>query len=1641
MSHKLKHSMAALLAVILVVSLLPLGSLVRADAEQEIYYLYEFDEVQADGSISGVAKEVPYNACQIGVFVNGGSYEYEEGDGFVMANNATIYAEADDYFDLFTYYLAGDARISTEYYDIYSNNPAYNGDIDFYDIYDYFKGLYEGNTLEFKSDYLFNSSEIYYLDEFDAVIVPEDITVTLGPCERHGKVRSSTIYVNNLEINGTFVIEGVTEGVSGLNEVDIESGGSLVFGDNAELIGGHGACIYPFSNVTFTNFTIYDYDYVNETLTALPDDETDRVVYDEEIGQWITSDVLVLSNWFSANYKDFERGRLLTANDYRVGDDEFYPFEVGSEIEFTLNLPQERLGETPVVTLVYDNDLGSIPVKLTKVSESEYTFSYTPENKYGFSVWINWSDFDTTVYDDEHFYVELDCKGSLEFDISPEGEVLQEPNNPNHVRVRYENEAINDGITITVSPLSGHSIQEIRYDWQYIDLWDLSDIDGLTFENGVLVINLNKKNYDPRSNDFEVLADDAINNSNNEPKENEIVIDADIWEIDGEQQAEIVFSNNEFENLWINEYLSKYEFDIGEELTFELIPPEERQIDGLVPIVNITQGDNSWSSLLNTVELIETEEFVFEFTFVPESSEGIYVEIFWSIFDKFEPGKGDIMIDIDCSNEYEKYEAMAAPDSVIREPGNVSHKKLIYSLQDLESDYIGIKLDPGNDVTVKEVVIECGNSKQSYVRNDISIDELSGKLHFSDLSWFSEDDDGTTILYVPADISENIVKINIYYVGDSGPDVKTSYYQIDYAQSWDSNFDPLDYVEVNGKLVDANKNEDFEVGKELVFTIHAPEDRAGLQRYVSIYNDDYSYYYSSTLTGDQAIEITDDTFTFTPPDDSPFTVEIYWCEFDSIYPNREQIMIETTAYGDGEITVSDTDRKVVDPADSNTIKNLVSKSVLYNDGTIDISFIPDEGASLVSVNIMIGGMYSVTYVPEWSEWYQDANLFSEDPHFELVDGIWTYKINKAQLDEDTYDITANFEIPEEPEVGNITVNSGDVSVQYALVKDGVTGNYVDLDGTIKLEPDDIADKVILKFAAPVGVTLPPLKITRSIMGAILNPKIVRVNEDNTIVLEKGDWSWGTWTVGFADGGEILPYEFMIEVVGTSDYDPLINYDAQVKYSYGEDDIIELDLGEDTPYKVVVYPHSGEKIVLTKASDGKYYYAPEMLEGFIIFIYENQNAYEYDTVSAGEDELQFIYAVDYCDYPESVEPSSKVDLKTPANRVVYSANESTVKVIISDEVDVFTLKIVKGDEAGSYKVLMDGRDITELVIKDDDELSLSKEVIEDGVDLNVTFYYAKTYAVTCEETENGQISAVPSAKPGDLVTIEAIPEKGYELDTITVKDSDGIQIDVTDNSFTMPDSDVTVAATFRKAEPAKNGWVLENGKYYYYDNGTMKTGWIQSGSFWYYMNPSDGTMVTGWQSIGGKWYYFEGSGSMSTGWKSIGGVWYYFGTSGAMMTGWQEIGGRWYYFDNSGAMATGWKQSGGKWYLFDSSGVMLTGWNQEGSIWYFFDDNGAMVTGWKSSGGKWYYFEGSGAMATGWKQLGGVWYYFGTSGAMATGWQSIGGKWYYFEGSGAMVSGWKQLGGKWYYFYGGGAMASNTVIDGCTLGSDGAWTGK
>lgn len=236
------------------------------------------------------------------------------------------------------------------------------------------------------------------------------------------------------------------------------------------------------------------------------------------------------------------------------------------------------------------------------------------------------------------------------------------------------------------------------------------------------------------------------------------------------------------------------------------------------------------------------------------------------------------------------------------------------------------------------------------------------------------------------------------------------------------------------------------------------------------------------------------------------------------------------------------------------------------------------------------------------------------------------------------------------------------------------------------------------------------------------------------------------------------------------------------------------------------------------------------------------------------------------------------------------------------------------------------------------------------------------------------------------------------------------------------------AQYTKQEK-RNGWILDDGKWYYYENNAYATGWRQVSGIWYYFDGS-GIMQTDWQKISGKWYYFAPSGSMSIGWLQLGNVWYYMDNSGAMVTGTVTIGAKEHSFNASGVWLgevkqNGWISEGGKWYYY-VNGVKETGWKLIGSTYYYFNTSGVMQTGWLKSGNIWYYLKSSGAMATGWATVSGKWYYFNASGAMVTGWQKVDTTWYYFQSSGAMQIGWLKLDNTWYYFHGSGAMATGSV---------------
>lgn len=76
-------------------------------------------------------------------------------------------------------------------------------------------------------------------------------------------------------------------------------------------------------------------------------------------------------------------------------------------------------------------------------------------------------------------------------------------------------------------------------------------------------------------------------------------------------------------------------------------------------------------------------------------------------------------------------------------------------------------------------------------------------------------------------------------------------------------------------------------------------------------------------------------------------------------------------------------------------------------------------------------------------------------------------------------------------------------------------------------------------------------------------------------------------------------------------------------------------------------------------------------------------------------------------------------------------------------------------------------------------------------------YLEKYTITKKNTTNGSF-IVNSAEQyvGDKVEISISPKTGYELDKITVLDSDNNEITVTNSSFIMPRDDVSIEVTFK-----------------------------------------------------------------------------------------------------------------------------------------------------------------------------------------------------------------------------------------------------
>ena len=135
------------------------------------------------------------------------------------------------------------------------------------------------------------------------------------------------------------------------------------------------------------------------------------------------------------------------------------------------------------------------------------------------------------------------------------------------------------------------------------------------------------------------------------------------------------------------------------------------------------------------------------------------------------------------------------------------------------------------------------------------------------------------------------------------------------------------------------------------------------------------------------------------------------------------------------------------------------------------------------------------------------------------------------------------------------------------------------------------------------------------------------------------------------------------------------------------------------------------------------------------------------------------------------------------------------------------------------------------------------------DLTVTAEFDRNYTVAIVTDGHGTVTVDnPLAFEGDTVTLTVAPGTNYALDTLTVTDADGEEIEVTDNTFTMPAKDVTVTSRFYETYKIRVGGVQVTSK--------NKADVLGDGSVVYEGDQTEGTLYLTDANITGA--YYEGS---------------------------------------------------------------------------------------------------------------------------------------------------------------------------------------
>ena len=279
-------------------------------------------------------------------------------------------------------------------------------------------------------------------------------------------------------------------------------------------------------------------------------------------------------------------------------------------------------------------------------------------------------------------------------------------------------------------------------------------------------------------------------------------------------------------------------------------------------------------------------------------------------------------------------------------------------------------------------------------------------------------------------------------------------------------------------------------------------------------------------------------------------------------------------------------------------------------------------------------------------------------------------------------------------------------------------------------------------------------------------------------------------------------------------------------------------------------------------------------------------------------------------------------------------------------------------------------------------------------------------------------------------------------TVFTYDGDCIKYHSMEEINSIPNNDNVFVLN---ADKSLDGWFLEEGHWYCYENGLRLINTPCDGYFlgpdgkmavndwgvyvdwdyifhYNYYGPDGKRIRNTWKEKDGRWYYFDEYGnSVYNKWMKDSKGWCYLGRDGYMLTNaWVKDSVGWCYVGANGYCVTNcWKKDSKGWCYLDSNGRMATNrWIKDSVGWCYVGANGYCVTNkWVKDSKGWCYLDSNGRMVYNkWVKDSVGWCYVGSSGYMVTNqWLYSGGKWYYLDGSGYMAIGATVINGKIYKF--------------------------